>query len=394
MAAFNSKIIATNTLMLYVRMLFLMAVTLYTSRVVLDKLGVLDYGIYNAVAGVVGMLGFLNGTLSTGTSRFLTFELGAGNKERLQTTFSTAFFTHLGLALVIAILLESVGVWFIHNKLIIPPDRMASAIWCFHISILTTVIAITQVPYTAVIIAHENMKIYAYVGIVEALANLGVAYLLTIATVDKLILYASLLAAIKISISLFYRFYCNRKYWESKLRKIFNKPIFKQLLGFSGWSLIANIAEVLSHQGYVLLINMFFSPVVVAAQSIGNQISGAIMAFVGNFRTAINPQIIKLYAAKEYAASRQLTLSSTVYVFDLLLLLGLPLIVLMKPILNVWLVEVPEYAVVFGQYIVARNILGCFGSSFYTPMVASGELRHNSYAAVSHYLHSLHSISY
>lgn len=359
-----------------------MGVTLYTSRIVLDKLGTVDYGLYNAVGGVVAMLGFLNGTLSTGTSRFLTFELGTNNTERLKYTFSTAFYSHLALALAIAAILETAGLWFIYHKLVIPPERMNAAIWCFHISILTTIVSITQVPYTAVIIAHENMSIYAWLGIFEAIAKLVIVYLLCMTRWDRLIFYAILIAIVQILVALFYRFYSQRHYFESRLHLIFDKPIFKEMIGFSGWSLIANLAEVLGQQGYIILINMFFQPAIVAAQAIGNQISGAIMQFVNNFRTAINPQIIKLYASKEYAESRKLTLNSSIYVFDLLLLLGLPVIVLMDPLLNLWLVKVPNYAVVFAQYIVARNILANFGAAFYIPMLASGKLKENSYACV------------
>ena len=363
-------------------MIFIMGVTLFTSRIILDKLGVTDYGIYGAVGGVVGMLGFLDGTLSTGTSRFLTFELATDNKERLRRTFSTAFYTHLVLALLVAIILETAGIWFICNKLIIPPNRLSAAFWCLHFSVLTTIVSITQVPYTSVIIAHENMGVYAYVGIYEAVMKLLVAYLLSIATWDRLIFYAVLIACVQISVAFFYRVFSVRCYWESKLKRIFDKRIFCEMLGFSGWSLMANVGEVLIQQGYVVLINMFFLPAIVAAQTIGNQISGAMMQFINNFRTAINPQIIKLYAAKEYTKSRKLTLNSSVYVFDLLLLLGLPAIVLMEPILNLWLVKVPDYAVVFAQYIVARNILSNFSAAFYVPMMASGELKDNSLASI------------
>lgn len=363
-------------------MFFIMGVTLFTSRVVLDKLGVVDYGLFNAVGGVVAMLGFLNGTLSTGTSRFLTFELGTGNTERLKCTFSTAFYSHLLLALAIAAILETGGLWFIYHKLIIPPERMSAAIWCFHISIITTIVSITQVPYTAVIIAHENMSIYAWLGIFEAVSKLVIVYLLCATSWDRLIFYSALVAIVQILVALFYRFYSQRHYWEARLHLIFDRPIFKEMIGFSGWSLIANLAEVLSQQGYIILINMFFQPAIVAAQAVGNQISGAMMQFVNSFRTAINPQIIKLYASKEYAESRKLTLNSSIYVFDLLLLLGLPIIVLMEPLLNLWLVKVPDYAVVFAQYIVARNILANFSGAFYIPMIASGKLKDNSAAAV------------
>lgn len=378
----DGRRIANNTVFLYIRMLLIMVVTLITSRIVLDKLGAIDYGIYNSVAGVVAMLGFLNGTLSTGTSRFLTFEIGRNNRQGLRDTFSTAFYSHLLLAFVVSSILLTAGIWFVGHKLIIPPERLTAARWVLVISVIQTFITITQVPYTGVIIARENMSIYAYVGIFEALANLGVAYLISVSAWDRLIFYAALLAAVKILVALYYRFYCVRNYEETRLQKHFDRKIFKEMMGFSGWSLLANMSEVLGRQGLTVIMNMFFSPVVVAAQAIGNQISGAISAFTGNFRTAINPQIIKLYANKEYGESRKLTLNTSVYVFELLLILCLPVIVLMEPILNLWLVDVPEYSVIFGQYIVATQLLGVYSSALYVPMVASGRLKENSYASV------------
>jgi len=359
-----------------------MTVTLYTSRVVLDKLGVVDYGIYGAVGGVVAMLGFLNGTLSTGTSRFIAFELGANDGKRLKATFNTAFYTHLALAIIIAIILETVGMWFLYNKLIVPSERLNAAAWTLHFSILTTAINITQVPYTSVIIAHENMKVYAYLGIFEALARLGVVFLLSIAAWDKLIYYAALVGIVQLAVAFAYRYYSSRVYIESHLQLQFDKSIFKKMLSFSGWSLIANLAQALGTQGYVVLINMFFQPAIVAAQTIGNQITNAMMQFVNNFTAAINPQIIKLYAAKNYVESRQLNLRTTVYVFDLVLLLALPAIVAMDSLLHLWLVDVPPYAVVFARYIVVQQVFNCFNGTFYTPMIASGELKWNSYACV------------
>lgn len=378
----NKRRIARNTIFLYIRMLIVMAVSLFTQRVVLDKLGATDYGIYYAVAGVVAMLGFLNGTLSTGTSRFLTFEIGRGDKEKLKNTFSTAFYSHLILASIVAIVLLTGGVWFVENKLIIPTERIDAAICVLIASVLTTFVSVTQVPYTSVIIARENMSIYAYIGLFEAFAKLGIVYLLTLSTFDKLIYYAVLIAAVQISVALFYRFYCVRHYDESHLLRHFDKSIFKQMMSFSSWGLIANISFILSTQGLTVLMGMFFSPVIVAAQGIGNQINSALSQFKSNFTTAINPQIIKLYSVEQYSESRKLTLESSIYVFDLMLLLSLPIIVLMKPILELWLVEVPEYAVVFSQWILISNLFSTYTQMLYVPMIASGRLKENSYASV------------
>lgn len=368
--------------MLYVRMILVMGVSLFTQRVVLDKLGATDYGIYGSVAGVVAMLGFLNGTLSTGTSRFLTFEIGRGNFERLKSTFSTAFYSHLILALIVAVLLLTGGIWFVENKLIIPDERMYAAVWVLVISVFTTFVSITQVPYTSVIIARENMSIYAYVGLFEAFTKLAIAYLISVTHWDRLIFYAVLLALVQISVALIYRFYCTKEYPESHITRNFDKQIFKEMMGFSSWSLIANISQILGTQGLTVVMNMFFSPVVIAAQTIGNQISHAIAQFRSNFSTAVNPQVIKLYSLEQYAKSRKLNLETSVYIFDLMLLLCLPIIVLMEPILNLWLVDVPQYAVIFSQYTLICQLTGVFNTTLYTPMTASGRLKENSYASV------------
>lgn len=378
----NNKKIAINTIFLYIRMLFIMGISLFTSRVVLDKLGVEDYGIYNAVGGVVAMLMFLNGTLSTSTSRFLTFELGRNDNTRLTSTFSTAFYAHLILALLIVLFMETVGLWFVHNKLIIPTNRMYAALWTFHISILTTFIAITQVPYTSVIIAHENMKVYAYMGIFEALAKLVIVYLLIISPIDKLILYACLIGGIQLLTAIFYRLYCIKYYQESHISSSFDRYVLRSMISFSSLSLLANISQVLSVQGLVVLMNMFFQPAIVAAQAIGNQLTNAMMQFVNNLQTAINPQIIKLYAAGTYAEARKLTLQSSVYVHELMLLLCLPAIVVMDSLLHLWLVEVPPYATIFAQYIILKQLFSVYSITLYTPMVASGKLLSNSLASL------------
>ena len=363
-------------------MLVIMAVSLFTQRVILDKLGASDYGIYAAVGGVVTMLGFLNGTLSTGTSRFLTFELGKGNLNRLENTFSTAFYSHLILSGIVAVILLTGGIWFVEHKLIIPAERLNDAVWVLVISVFTTFVSITQVPYSSVIIAHENMSIYAYIGLFEAAAKLGIVYLLNLASWDRLVFYAILVASVQIIVALFYCFYCIRHYDESHLLKRFDKPIFKEMMSYSSWSLIANVSQVLGTQGLIVVMNMFFNPVIIAAQQIGNQINAAIYQFRSSFITAINPQIIKLYAVGEYTESRKLTLETSIYVFDLMLLLSLPVIVLMKPILDLWLVDVPEYAVIFGQWILGANLFGVYALMLYTPMMASGRLKENSYASV------------
>lgn len=374
----DNKKIAKNTIFLYFRMIIIMGVTLYTSRVVLDKLGVSDYGLYNAVGGVVGILMFLNNTLATGTSRFITFSLGKKDKEELNATFSTAFYTHLILCVLLFLLLETIGLYFISNKLIIANERFVAAQWVYQISLLTMFVGIIQVPFTSLVIAHEDMNIYAYLGIIETLLKLGVVFLLSTASFDKMITYAFLILCVQLTILLFFYLVCKKKYPSIRLKRNFSKPIFKQMMGFSGWSIIANLTETLKTQGSNVLINMFFKPSLVAAQAISNQVTGALISFIYQFTTAINPQIIKHYAAGEYEASKKLALQATVLVFDLVLLFCLPLIFCIEPILNLWLVEVPEGTVVFLRLSLISQIVGVFNCTFYIPMVASGKLKSNS----------------
>lgn len=378
----NNTRIAKNTMYLYIRMFLIMGVTLYTSRVILDKLGVTDYGLYNVVGGVVAMLSFLNGTLSIGTSRCITYELGTGNKEKLWNTFNTSFYTHLFLSVIIIIIMETVGLYFFYNKLVIPEDRVNACFWVFQLSLLTTFVSITQVPYTSLVQSHEDFNVYAYISFFEALGKLVICYMVSITGWDKLITYATLISLIQIIVAFYYRVYCNRHYVESHLSLCFDRQIFRGLLGFSGWNIVANLTETLKLQGVVIIINMFLAPTVVAAQALANQVSNALMGFITNFRTAFNPQIIKLYAAGDYDGSKKLTLQATVVCYDLVLLLSLPCIYTMKTLMGLWLVEVPEFAVVFTQYILVCNIIGTFNASFYIPMMAANKIKFNSIAAV------------
>ncbi len=380
--AIDSKRIAKNTLFLYARLIFVFGVTLYTSRVVLDKLGVDDYGLYNVVYSIIGLLSFLNGTLSFGTSRFITFDLGRKDIEKLKYTFSTALCTHLLLAGIILLLGETIGIWYVYNVMVCPPERFTAAFIVYQISILATIISIIQVPFTSEIMAHEEMDIYAYIGIYEAVARLLIVFLLIRSPFDKLIYYASLVAIVGISVLLIYMYFCGRKFEEVQFRFRFSKKTFKELLGFSGWNVIANLSNTLMSQGVIMLFNIFFLPVVVAAQAISNQISNALMQFVNNVRNAVNPQVIKLYADGKYDESQKLTFASAEYIFDLLLLMGVPLIMAMPALLNLWLVDVPEYTIAFARLIVLQDILGNFSAAFYTPMVAANKIQKNSVAAV------------
>lgn len=378
----DNKRIAKNTIFLYFRMFVVMGVSLYTSRVVLDKLGVDDYALFNVVGGVVTMLTFLNTCLGTGTSRFIMFDMGHDNNLKLRTTFNTAFYSHMLIGVFLVVVLETVGLYFVINKLVIPENRFDAALIVYHISIVTMLIGILKTPYTAAILAHERMEIYAYISLFEAFGKLMVVYLLCKSDIDKLILYACLTAVLNIIVTFLYIVYCRANFPETKLGVFFDKDTFKSIVSFSGWNLIAQMSESLKGQGIIILMNMFLTPVVVAAQSIANQIGSALTQFLYNFRSAINPQVVKLYAAGKKEESKQLTLRMFPYVFDLSLLICFPLILLMKPILSIWLVEVPDFAVVFCQFMAIQRIVDNIGGHLHTQLTASGNVKQNSMAAL------------
>ena len=374
----SNKTIAKNTLFLYFRMMVTMAITLYTSRVVLKILGIDDYGIYQAVGGIVGFLSFLNNALGTGTSRFITFGLGEGDKDKLKKIFSTTLTVHICLAVFIVVLAETIGLWFLYNKLVIPDTRFEASLVVYHLSIVTAFFSLTQVPYGACIIAHEKMSVYAYVSIVDAVLKLLIVYLLDICDIDKLKFYALLLCLIQIGEIVFYRVYCIKRFEESKFKLLIDKPIFKEIASFSGWSLFAGGSIALNNQGILMLLNMFFSPAIVTARSISLQVNNAVNQFVTNFQTAANPQIVKLYAAKDYEGSKRLLLQTTKFSYYLMLLLCLPVCLCAQQLLDIWLEEVPEYAVVFLQIIVVQSLFCVFDTSFYRALYAKGRLKENA----------------
>ncbi len=297
--ASSNRRIAKNTVALYLRMFLTMIVGFYTSRVVLNTLGVQDYGIYGVVGGVIAMMGFLNAAMAGATSRFLTFELGRGDSARLARTFSSALIIHMGIALVVMVLGETVGLWFLCNKLVIPPSRMEAAHWVYQLSIMSSMIGITQAPYDASIISHEKMNVYAYVEILNSLLKLAIVYLLVLGHFDKLKLYAVLTLAVSVTIMMIYRVYCLRHFKETRFHWVWDKAILKPMLSFSGWDLYGNACVTARQQGINFLINMFFGVTLNAASSIATTVNGMVQGLVFNVITAFRPQIIKRYAQKK-----------------------------------------------------------------------------------------------
>lgn len=296
----NKKRVAKNTMMLYLRMLFYMAVSLYTSRVVLQTLGIEDFGIFNVVGGVLSMLGFLNASLTGSTSRFITFALGKNDYSLLRKTFAGTSNLHFGLAIFIVVIAETIGLWFLNTQLIIPENRIVAANWIYQASIISAFIGIAQMPYSSIIVAHEKMNIYAYMGILEVSLKLLIVYLLIISPFDKLISYSFLYASVSVLINFMYAFYCHKNFSECRHKLFWDREFYKELLTFSGWTLYSTLSWMFKGQGVNMLLNIFFGPVVNAARSIAFQVNSAVKSFISNFSTAFNPQITKLYAAGEY----------------------------------------------------------------------------------------------
>lgn len=371
----NNKRIAKNTLLLYFRMLFMMAVSLYTSRVVLATLGVEDFGIYNVVGGVVAMFGFLNSAMASSTQRYLTFELGRGDFTQLQKVFTTSVVIHGLISLLVILLAETIGLWFLFNKMTIPLERMDAALWVYQMSILSTVVMIMSVPYNATIIAHEKMSAFAYISVLEVVLKLAIVYMLHIGHFDKLKLYAILFFCVQFSVRLIYGRYCGKHFKESKLKMINDKKLFREMVSFAGWNLWGNCANVAFTQGVNILLNMFFGPVVNAARGIAVQVQSAISQFSSNFQMALNPQITKSYAIGDYDYMHNLIFKSSKFTFYLLLIISMPVMLETKILLSVWLKEVPEYTVPFLRLILCTTIIDAVANPLMISAQATGKIR-------------------
>lgn len=373
----NNQRIARNTFFLYFRMLLIIIVNLYASRITLKVLGVEDFGIYQIVGGVVTFLSFLSNALGSGTSRFITFEMGK-DCPKLKELFSTVRIAHIILAILIVIIGEIVGLWAIYNKLVIPIDRIEAAVFAFHFSMIATFFQITQVPYNAIIIAYEKMNVYAYTSIFEAIGKLSIIYFLNLLMFDKLKIYSSLMCIITIAVMTIYRVYCRKNFEETKTKLIFNQNMFKNVASFSGWNLLSSSAASLANQGVTIVTNMFFSPAVVTVRSLALKINNILNQFVGSFRTAVNPQIVKKYAAGDYEGSRELALSSTKYTYYLMLIVVLPLFILCETVLKIWLDNVPNGLVLFTRLTLIQSLFQTLDASLYTPIYAKGRIKENA----------------
>ena len=339
----NNKRIAKNTLLLYVRMLFTIIVGLYTSRIVLNTLGVNDYGLYNVVGGIVSMLGFLNSAMTAASQRFISFELGKQNKQKLEEVFSTSVTIHIIIACIIFITAETIGLWFLNTHMNIATSRMTAANWVYQCSIFTFMISVISVPYNACIVAHEHMKTFAYISIIEVSLKLAIVYLLLILSFDKLIIYAVLLLCVSLIIRMIYGIYCKKKFEECTYRFHFNKKLFLEMFSFAGWSIIGNLGFSLKDQGSNVVLNLFCGTAINAARGVALQVNGIISNFSNNFLMALNPQITKQYATGDIPKSIQLVYAGCRYSFYLLSIISIPVMVNLDYILSLWLGIVPPY---------------------------------------------------
>ncbi len=371
----NNKRIAKNTLLLYVRTIITMLISLYTSRVILAALGETDYGIYNVVGGVVAMFSVISSSLSAAISRFITYEMGKGNIDKLNTVFSSAMSIQIALSLIILILAETIGLWFLNTQLNIPDERMVAANWVFQFSIATFIIHLLYLPYHASIIAHERMSAFAYISIFEAIGKLIVAFLIVTSPIDRLIFYAAFMGGITVVVWLVYKMYCNCNFYECRYSLIWDSLLLRQMFSFAGWNFIGASSAVLRDQGGNIVINLFCGPVVNAARGIAFQVNTAITSFIGNFTTALNPQITKSYAAGNHEYMMRLLFQGARLSFYMLLILSLPVLINTEFILGLWLKEVPRHTSLFLQLVLVYAMAESISSPLTTAMLATGKIR-------------------
>lgn len=372
----NNKRIAKNTILLYFRSFLMLAIGLYTSRVVLQVLGVEDYGIYNVVGGVVAMFSILYSTMSSASQRFITYALGEKNYDKLRRTFQTSVTLHFILGVIAALLIEILGIWILYNKLNIPEGRYIAAEWVLHFSAIATFIKVICIPYDSLIIAHEKMSAFAYVGIYEAVMKLLIVWLLLLFPYDKLILYALFIVLLHISLRIIYNVYCRRNFIESRNVKLhIDRELFGEMFAFAGWNILGNGSLLLRNQGIDILSNIFFGVTVNAAKGVSRQVQTAAMTFVSNFQTAIKPQLTKAVAANEYERVYTLIQQGSRFSFYLLAFFSVPIIISADEILNIWLVNVPEWSVIFVRLTFIYLLFDVLSRFLIHAILATGNIR-------------------
>lgn len=375
MSHYDAKRLAKNTIALYARTFVTLLISLYTSRIVLNTLGVEDFGVYNVVGGVVMLFVFLNSAMASGTQRFLNYEMGQGDSERVNIVFSSSLKIHFVIAIIVLLLSETIGLWFVNYKLVIPVDRINAANWVYQFAVLSTMATLIQVPYMASVIANEKMQIYAYAGLLEAILKLVIVYLLVMFNYDKLILYGILLFVVQLITSILYIFYCRKNFVECKYIKPKGKEMYKEMFIFSSWGLLASIATVSKGQGQNIILNLFFGPVVNAARAVSMAISGLTSQFVGGFMTAVNPQITKTYSSGNKIEFEKLIFKSSKFAFYLLSFVSIPILLKTQLILELWLVNPPQYSALFSQLVLIDALIVSVSFPLTSSAQATGNIR-------------------
>ena len=370
----DNKRLAKNTIMLYFRTFFVMLIGLFTSRVILQTLGVEDYGTYTIVGGFVSFFSIVSGTLVSTTQRYITFELGKGEGANTQKVFGAAMTIHFLLALFLLLLFETIGLWFLNNKLNIPHERLYAANWVFQFSILSFLVNIISTPYTAVIIAHERMKAFAYISIMDVVLKLLIVYALYLTPFDKLVMYSLFLFGVAFLDRMIYNIYCKRHFHETNLVLVKDKTLYKSMFSFAGMNFIGSFASILATQGTDIIINLFFGVTVNAARGIANQVLSAVTRFVNDFMTALNPQITKEYAAGNKVNSKQLCFRGSKFSFILVLFFAIPVVLRTPQILSLWLGVYPNFSVVFIRCAFILTLLTVLSGTLITEILATGNL--------------------
>ncbi len=371
----DNKRIVKNTLMLYVRMVLIMIITLYTSRIVIEALGIEDYGIYNIVGGLVVAFSLLTNSLSSVGARFITYHLGCGEFEKLRSVYSNTVNIQLYISIIIIIVAETIGLWFLNYKLNIPEHRIYAANWVYQFSVLTFIVKLLYVPYNSLIIAHEKMSVYAYVSIIEAFFQLVIVFLLLFIKTDSLILYSIFTFVASVLVWILYHCYCRKQFDECRYSIKLEKKIFKDMASFAGWNVIGTSAGVLRNQGVDIIVNLFFGVTINAARGISNQVNVAVTRFTQNFVTAINPQITKSYALGDYDRLHSLVLQGAKFSYYLLLFISLPIIIEAPYILKIWLTDVPEHSAAFTRLQIIVSLIASLSMTNITAMLATGNIK-------------------
>lgn len=371
----SNKTIVKNTLFLYGRMIITMLIGLFTSRYVLNALGFTDYGIYNVVGGVVTMLAFLQVGMNGASQRFISYEMGRGDINSLRNVFCNSVIAHNTIAFIALLFFETIGLWVVNYKLVIPVDRLFAANWVFQCSIITFAVSVISVPYTACVVAHEKMGQFAYISILDTVIKFLIAVGIMYSSSDRLIIYATLILADQILVRMIYSIYCKRKFEECTFKYKLDKGLFKQMFAFAGWGFIGNMGFSLKDQLSNILLNMFFGPAVNAARGVSSQVMSIIVSFAGNFTMALNPQITKQYAAGNISRSKTLAIAGSKYAFYLLMIIGIPFIINEHYVLRLWLGDVPEYTDYFVCISLISSSIYSMSHTISTGILATGHVK-------------------